>query len=299
MKSLRSWFALHRRWNGDGSGSTTVTERLTAHLTSKETPVYRTCEPSGGPIVRSYGRSLLIGWSFRAPRVVSPGFTTMALLFASDRMDHLQAECSRAFATASSSSPIVTISRVWPTRAQPRRSTIRANPKRVGWIRELNRQARRPDLTLVLDVRPEVAAERRRSRGATRDLYEEGELQARLARAYAAAEELVPAIASCTSTPMLPSVTSFALASRRWSNSWEHEHPPISSRLFVVVAACGGSGAPRATRRHPRCSRLLRQATCGRRRVRVICGVATSSRRSRADSVTFSRAFSSSRRFLG
>jgi len=62
----------------------------------------------------------------------------------------------------------------------------------LAWIRALNGQARRPDLTLVLDVSPEVAAERRRARGQSHELYEQAELQARLARIYARAEALVP-----------------------------------------------------------------------------------------------------------
>jgi dTMP kinase len=62
----------------------------------------------------------------------------------------------------------------------------------VEWIRALNRWALRPDLTLVLDVAPDVAAERRRNRGGQAELYEKLELQRRLARLYADAERLVP-----------------------------------------------------------------------------------------------------------
>ncbi|HEY3594178.1 MAG TPA: dTMP kinase, partial [Polyangiaceae bacterium] len=62
----------------------------------------------------------------------------------------------------------------------------------VAFIRELNRHARRPDLTAVLNVSPAVAAERRHVRGGSAELYEQTELQSRLARAYAKAEELVP-----------------------------------------------------------------------------------------------------------
>src|SRR5258708_14213568 len=76
----------------DGSGSTTVSERLASHLAGKRRPVHRTCEPSGGPI-GALIRQIL------AHRVVvptewghaSPGWATMALLFASYRADHLQA----------------------------------------------------------------------------------------------------------------------------------------------------------------------------------------------------------------
>jgi dTMP kinase len=41
-----------------------------------------------------------------------------------------------------------------------------------------------------VDVDPEVAARRRKERGLGREIYEEAELQARLAAAYAKAEKL-------------------------------------------------------------------------------------------------------------
>jgi dTMP kinase len=43
-----------------------------------------------------------------------------------------------------------------------------------------------------VDVSPDIAAARRKHRGAPEELYEKDALQARLARAYAHAEALVP-----------------------------------------------------------------------------------------------------------
>ena len=54
----------------------------------------------------------------------------------------------------------------------------------VEWIRSLNRYVRRPDLTIVLDVSPETAAERRRHRGEPVQLYEQNEIQLALAAFY-------------------------------------------------------------------------------------------------------------------
>ncbi len=62
----------------------------------------------------------------------------------------------------------------------------------VAWIRECNRFARRPDVTVVLDVSPDVAATRRRARGGAAELFDEADLQARLAAAYLRAEDLCP-----------------------------------------------------------------------------------------------------------
>ena len=61
-----------------------------------------------------------------------------------------------------------------------------------AWVREINRHARRPDLTLVLDVDPKVAAARRASRSGSPELYEVDEMQAELAKFYAKIDELFP-----------------------------------------------------------------------------------------------------------
>jgi dTMP kinase len=62
----------------------------------------------------------------------------------------------------------------------------------VPWIRELNARAPRPDLTLVLDVSEDVAAERRARRKGPAEIFEVSELQRKLASAYARAEWFVP-----------------------------------------------------------------------------------------------------------
>ena len=54
----------------------------------------------------------------------------------------------------------------------------------VEWIRSLNRYVRRPDLTIVLDVSPETASERRLHRGEPAQLYEQNEVQRALAAFY-------------------------------------------------------------------------------------------------------------------
>ena len=48
----------------------------------------------------------------------------------------------------------------------------------------INDQALRPDLTLVLDVDPAIAAERRAARGNEGELYEQLELQRRVRAQY-------------------------------------------------------------------------------------------------------------------
>jgi dTMP kinase len=178
----------------DGAGTTTLVDELVKQLKAERRAVHRTCQPSPGPIgalIRQVlSRRFVIPSDFGP---LSPGWATMALLFAADRLDHLEAEvlpllrdgvtvvCDR-YDLSSLAYQSVTSSAENPD------ETVRV----VQWIREVNRHARRPDLTMILDVDPERAAQRRRHRGGGRDLYEEGELQKRLADAYAHAEMLLP-----------------------------------------------------------------------------------------------------------
>jgi dTMP kinase len=175
----------------DGSGTTTAVERIVAHLRGQGRAVAQTREPSTGPIGALIRQVL-------SHRVVvpgeggskAPGWVTMALLFAADRQDHLEAEVlplmRRGVTVISDRYDLSSLA------YQSATSDPLASSGAVDFIRELNRYARRPDLTLVFDVSPNVAAERRRGRGASQELYEQSELQARLARAYAQAEVLVP-----------------------------------------------------------------------------------------------------------
>ena len=71
-------------------------------------------------------------------------------------------------------------------------SSGRGGETTVEWIRSLNRNARRPDLTIVLDVSPEVAAGRRESRGDAAQLYEQNELQRALSVFYKELQRHIP-----------------------------------------------------------------------------------------------------------
>ena len=54
----------------------------------------------------------------------------------------------------------------------------------VEWIRALNKHARRPDLTIVLDLAADEAGARRDARGEAAQLYEQNEVQRALAAFY-------------------------------------------------------------------------------------------------------------------
>jgi dTMP kinase len=174
----------------DGSGSTTLVQTLVDQLRGQGRRVHKTCEPSSGPIGAMIRQVLAHRVVVPGPSgAVAPSWSTMALLFAADRLDHLQSEVlPQLQGGATVISDRYDLSSLAYQSATAEADAIRT----LAWIRELNRHARRPDLTLVLDVRAEVAAERRQGRGGAEELYEKRELQARLCQAYAQAEMLVP-----------------------------------------------------------------------------------------------------------
>jgi dTMP kinase len=167
----------------DGSGTTTHARLLVAALRRSGLCVELTCEPSQGPVGLLLRQLLGAGDGERRA-----GWSTLALLFAADRAQHVEATIVPAL-----QSGCWVVSDRYVLSSLVYQSTDGAcDETALPWIVALNSRVPRPDLTLVLDVPPEVAEERRRLRATAREIFDDGETQQRLARAYAAAEQLVP-----------------------------------------------------------------------------------------------------------
>jgi dTMP kinase len=165
----------------DGAGTTTQTARLVERLRAEapKTPVRATREPSDGPI-GSLVRQVLTG-RIVSPGGRAPGWTTMALLFAADRMDHVESEIEPIL---SQGGVVVSDRYDASSLAYQSVSSGRGGAQAVGWIRELNKHALRPDLTIVIDLPSDLAAIRREVRGEAAQLYEQNEVQRALAEFY-------------------------------------------------------------------------------------------------------------------
>ena len=163
----------------DGAGTTTQVEKLAAQLRAERVPVRSTCEPSDGPI-GTLVRQVLTG-RIVVPGGRAPAWATMALLFAADRMDHVETEIEPFVASGGT-----LISDRYDASSLAYQSVMSGNggEAAVEWIRSINRHALRPDLTIVLDVAPDVAAVRREERGEAAQLYEQNEVQRALAAFY-------------------------------------------------------------------------------------------------------------------
>ena len=169
----------------DGSGTTTQAERLAEGLRALGLRVYVTREPTSGLVGSLLRRVLTRELDVEGPRRDD----ILALLFAADRLDHLEAEILPNLLDG-----VTVISDRYDLSSLAYQSATAPDESAevIPWLRAINRHARRPDLTLVLDVPADVAAQRRRSRAQASELYEIDELQVRLAAAYRSAESLLP-----------------------------------------------------------------------------------------------------------
>lgn len=169
----------------DGAGTTTHTKTLAASLGARGLPIHTTREPSDGPIgvmIRQILTGRLVVPGLHGPR--PPTWKTMALLFAADRADHVEAEIEPNLRDG-----VTVISdRYYHSSIAYQSATAPEGADRTGevakWVREINRYARKPDLTIVLDIPPDVAARRRAERGKGQEIYDDLELQRELSRFY-------------------------------------------------------------------------------------------------------------------
>jgi dTMP kinase len=173
----------------DGCGSTTQTERLVARLRARGFDARGTFEPTRGPVgglLRAVLEHRIKGPEGDAPRPFD--WTTLALLFAADRLDHLTTFVRPALAAGA----VVVSDRYTLSSLVYQSVTSAGASDAIDWVRALNRNAPPADLTLVIDVPVAVALERRRLRGGPEELFDAQATQERLAAAYRRAETIAP-----------------------------------------------------------------------------------------------------------
>ena len=160
----------------DGAGTTTQAHRLVAALSADGRAAQFTCEPSPGPVGTLIRQALTGRLQLPGGGRLTP--STLALLFAADRCDHLAAEIvplqRRGVAVVCDRDLLSSLA--YQGQELPSR-----------FVADANAQAARPDLTLFLRVSPETALQRRAGRHGGDELYEAQETQRRVAEAYESA----------------------------------------------------------------------------------------------------------------
>ena len=143
----------------DGTGTTTQAERLAGWLRDRGRDVLVTCEPSEGTVGK------LIRDIIR-PAADDLDERVFALLFAADRIDHIEKEIQPA---VNAGRDVVSDRYLMSSLAY--QSVILD----LDWVRSLNRFAPPPDITLLLNAPTELCVERIGAAGRGRERYEKPE----------------------------------------------------------------------------------------------------------------------------
>lgn len=158
----------------DGAGTTTQTALLAEWFSARNLAAHRTWEPSAGRIgllIREYLKGAV-----DAPDV-DRHYHSLALLFAADRLDHLAREVEPRLMEGAH---VISDRYVLSSLAY---QSLHCDPL---WVKSINAEARRPNLTFFLEVPVATAMARiaRRSLFAGTEIYETAEQQARILELY-------------------------------------------------------------------------------------------------------------------
>ena len=141
----------------DGSGISTQAGLLRDWMFQQELQVLLTKEPTTGPIGMVIRQALTKRIEFASEEI-------MALLFAADRLDHQFNEIDEHLNESVHviSDRYYLSSLAYQSESQP-----------MDWIRQLNAQARNPDIVLYLDVPPRIVEKRMVRKRWGLELYED------------------------------------------------------------------------------------------------------------------------------
>ena len=189
----------------DGAGTTTQLELLSSKLTAEGIDHLCTREPTGRLVGRTI-RQILSGRLLRSDGTPFDA-DTLALLFATDRLDHLTHLIEPALAHGK-----------WVISDRYVHSSLAYQGMEVDreWVARINEQARAADLVIWLDLDPEACMERVAARGGERDIFETAEKLRLFAEGYA---------------------QSFALRNDRWVKvSGEGSREAVAERIWAAVS---------------------------------------------------------------
>jgi dTMP kinase len=156
----------------DGAGTTTQSGALEKALRARGEKVLVTAEPSGGPV----GMLLRQALSGRLRGHGRPmDQTTLGLLFAADRADHVAQEIVPALEAGTT---------VICDRYVLSSIAYQGLDLDFEVVAEMNAHAPAPDLTLFLDVPPAVAQKRRAAARGREEIFDALQLQKRIDRNY-------------------------------------------------------------------------------------------------------------------
>ncbi len=153
----------------DGSGKTTIAKRIVEWLSMRNISALYTSEPTKSPIGLLIKEKIISAETRQDARIE-------ALLFAADRLWHVINEILPAL---SKSNVVVTDRYYFSSIAY--QGALGAP---ISWIREINKFAPKPDLSIYIDITPEEAIRRKRKQGDVKKLFENIEYLSRVRKIY-------------------------------------------------------------------------------------------------------------------
>ena len=135
---------------GEGVGKSVQAKRLDERLQALGLKVVRTREPGGSPAAEALREAILSGFAAEF------GPAAQALLFAAARVDHLD----KTILPALESGAWVVCDRFANSTRAYQGAAGNLPPDFIGGLERLTVGANRPDLTLILDLAPEVGLKR-------------------------------------------------------------------------------------------------------------------------------------------
>jgi len=162
----------------DGSGKSTQIRMISNRIQEQNLQVYTTFEPTAGPI-GSLIRQMLSG-------KIKTDQRTLAFLFAADRMDHLVNE-ENGIRKKIDKGELVLCDRYYFSSY-----AYHAQYMDMEWVihaNSLNAEILRPDLTIFIDVEPEICLERIKNNRSDFEMYEKIDIMKKVRMNYLKAFE--------------------------------------------------------------------------------------------------------------
>jgi dTMP kinase len=189
----------------DGAGTTTQAKLLADRLAKAGRTVHLAHQPSDGPVGQLI-RQILAGRTATPQADGKLGTVderVMALLFAADRLDHLDAQIEPRLLRGED----VVVDRYTLSSLAYQGTSVSHE-----FIQQANRFARKPDLTIFLYVPAAVALERVRSRGAKLERYENAAQLQQIEREYSRLVGTLASVVSIDGTRPIQEVAELCLS---------------------------------------------------------------------------------------
>ncbi len=171
----------------DGAGTTTQVEYIYNYFKNNGFNFYKTAQPSNyeiGQLIRKILQKDIMNINN-----ITPGFETMSLLFAADRAYQQNFEIIPKLLEGIN---IVCDRYVHSSVIYQSVSSGRNDSSAIKWIKEINKQIRRPDLVIYLKISEEKALHRRNQRAEKEEMFETSQFQNKLIEKYNILKDLFP-----------------------------------------------------------------------------------------------------------